>query len=134
MKTLVSVAAAAAIGLAGVAATATGASANGWNGGWNGPHSYWGHPHPHYGYAYQGGGGGDGGAIIAGALFGLAAGAIIADAMNQPPHPPAPYQQYAETYADHVAWCRATYTTYDQRGDSWTDFQGGIHQCIEPMR
>ena len=132
MKMLVSVAAAAAIGLAGVAAGATGASANGWNGGWNGPHPNWGHPHPHYGYAYQGGGS-DGGAIIAGALLGFAAGAIIANA-DQPP-PPAPYQQYAETYADHVAWCRQTYpATYDQQSDSWTDFEGGVHQCIEPLR
>ncbi len=127
MKTLVSVAVAGALGLAAVAASVTGASANGWNHGPynNGP--YWGHPHPHYAYAPAP----DGGAIVAGALFGLFAGAIVADAVNQPP---PSYPAYASSYEAHVAWCHQAYTSYDARSDTWIDFEGAPHQCIERMQ
>jgi hypothetical protein len=120
MKTLVSVAVAGALGLGAVAASATGASANGWNNG------YWGHPRPHYVYR---GAPDNGGAIVAGTLFGLFAGAIAADALNNPP-PPA-YPVYASSYEEHVAWCHQTYASYDPRTDTWVDFEGVAHQCIE---
>ncbi|HVZ13636.1 MAG TPA: BA14K family protein [Bauldia sp.] len=127
MKTLVSMAVAGAVGLTGVAASATGASANGWSQGpYPGP--YWGHPRPHYVYRT----GPDGGAIVAGTLFGLFAGAIAADALNQPP--PPPYPAYASAYDEHVDWCRKTYNSYDARTDTWVDFEGVAHQCIERVQ
>ncbi len=119
MKTLVSAAVAGALGLGAIAASATGASANDWN------HRYWGPPRPHYAYRPAP----DGGAIIAGTLFGLFAGAVAADAFNNPP--PPPYPVYASNYDEHVDWCRNTYASYDPRTDTWVDFEGVAHQCIE---
>jgi hypothetical protein len=139
MKTLTSIALAGAL----VAATASGASAGGWNGpgGWQrhgGPHHY---PRPQH-HVYQPAPD-NGGALFAGAILGLTFGMIASQAFQQPEpyyaepqfqedYPPQFEQDYAAVDMDHVEWCAATYRSYNRDSDTWIDFQGVVRQCVEP--
>ena len=122
MKKFASVALAGAIAVAAVAVTAGSASAGGWQ------HPY--HQHNYYApRPYD-----PGPAIVAGTIFGLALGAMAAP---QPyyydPYPPPPPAAYYPTYSsEHFNWCAGTYDTYNSATDTWTDFRGIAHRCIEP--
>lgn len=126
MRTLTSVALAGALAASAVAATATGASAGGWH---HGPYP------PTHNYYY----GPDAGAVAAGAIIGLAFGALASQAFAPapyyyypyPPAPPPVYPSYA--YGNpHTAWCAEQYSTYNPETDTWMDFQGVVHVCFGP--
>ena len=60
-------------------------------------------------------GGGDGGAVAAGAIIGLALGAIIASQATQ--------------YNRSVEWCVQRYRSYNPRTGTWVDYHGRVHHC-----
>lgn len=138
MKILVSLAVAGALAAGGIAATATGASAGQWNGNWNqhgpyhGPYNY----RPHQTYRS---GPDVGGALVAGAVLGLAFGALASHPYAEPvPAPdviylPPPHPNYAAVDA-HFAWCSKTYRSYNGERDSFIDFQGIERPCIDPYQ
>jgi hypothetical protein len=130
MNAFTSIALAGALAAAGVGATATGASADG-------RHHYY-RPYAHNSYN-------PGPAIVAGTVFGLAAGVIASQAFAAPayyppapvyyypPPPPPPMQYPAYASADpHIQWCAATYNSYNVQTDTWVDFQGVARRCIAP--
>jgi hypothetical protein len=128
MKSLTSIVLAGAVAMSAVAASTTGASA----GGWHGHHGQY-HPPMYQGYYY----GPDAGAVAAGAILGLAFGALAAEAFvpapyyAYPPAPPPVYPTYA--YGDpNTAWCAAQYSSYNPETNTWADFQGVIHVCFGP--
>jgi hypothetical protein len=59
--------------------------------------------------------GGNGGAVAAGAIIGLALGAIIAS--------------QASRYDRTVEWCMRRYRSYDPRTGTWVDYHGRIRYC-----
>lgn len=58
---------------------------------------------------------GDAGAAAAGAIFGLALGAIIAS--------------QATRYDRTVEWCMRRYRSYDPETGTWVDYKGRIRYC-----
>jgi hypothetical protein len=136
MKTITSIALASVL----VAATASGASAGGWDGpgGWK--HRGGHRPHPQYNDYHQAPDAG--GAIVAGAILGLTFGLLANQAFAEPepyyyqPEPiyePEPFQHAdAGAYLDHVEWCRANYRSYNEETDTFRDFQGVIRRCVAP--
>ena len=64
--------------------------------------------HHYYGH-------GDGGAVAAGAIMGLALGAIIASQAAQ--------------YNRSVDWCMRRYRSYDPASHTWVDYHGRLHYC-----
>ena len=122
MRTLTSVALAGAIAASAFAATATSAAAGG---GWYGHHGA-----PVYNHYYYGP---DAGAVAAGAIIGLAFGALAAQAFAPTPYyyayPPAPVYP---VYSPHVAWCSAQFDSYNPATNTWVDFYGVVHVCNGP--
>jgi BA14K-like protein len=143
MKTFTSIVVAGALAVGTVAATAGNASAD-WHpggsyhqhhdhfaGGGGGPNWGGGGGGPRWGGGYHGSGG-DGGALVAAGVFGLAAGLIASQALEPQPYytyPPAPV---AYDQDEHAAWCAGTYKSYDYRYDTWRDFEGVVHPCVGP--
>ena len=124
MKTLASIALAGALAATSVGATATGASAGSWGGGWQ----HHGAHHNTYYVAPDAGG-----ALVAGAILGLTLGMLAAPAFAEPPPPPLYYRSYAAIAdEEHFDWCAATYETYNGESDTWVDFRGVEHRCVEP--
>lgn len=66
-------------------------------------------------YRRHGHGGGDAGAVAAGAIFGLALGAIIASQASQ--------------YNHSVEWCMSRYRSYNPRTHTWIDYHGRVRYC-----
>jgi hypothetical protein len=129
MKKIVSFALAGTLAMSAIAVSASGASADG-------RHHYHRPPPPRSHYD-------PGAAIAAGAIFGLAAGALLNPypaypAYDPPPPPPPYYPAYSGgAYPDyalqaHIRWCLNTYDTYDARTDTWTDYRGVVRACEGP--
>jgi hypothetical protein len=126
MKKIWQVAAAGALAAAVLAPTIGTASAGG-GGDWRWKRHYHGH------------GWNPGPAILGGAVLGLTLGAL-ANPHYYPPPPPvyyAPYPSppYPAGYYDedpHIAWCSATYRSYNAETDTWVGYDGLIHRCVEP--
>lgn len=132
MKKFVSVALAGTLALSAIAISATTASADGRR-----------HRPPPPRPSYDAGA-----ALAAGAIFGLAAGALfnpypaypapVYPAYDPPPPPPPYYPAYSGgAYPDyalqaHIRWCMNTYDTYDVRTDTWTDYRGVVRACEGP--
>jgi tetrahydromethanopterin S-methyltransferase subunit F len=57
----------------------------------------------------------DGGAAAAGAIIGLALGAIIASQATQ--------------YNRSVEWCMQRYRSYNPRTGTWIDYKGRVRRC-----
>jgi hypothetical protein len=128
MNKSVSVALAGALALSAIAVSATGASAGNWPHHNNYPRYQTQHYRPAPSYD-------PGPAIIAGTFFGLALGALAQPYPAYPaypPPPPAPTYYYPAYGDPHFQWCAATYGNYDSRTDTWTDYRGVPHRCIEP--
>jgi len=103
----------------------------------------WGPPPGHW---HGGGGGGNWGA--AGAIVGLALGAVIASQPPPPPRyyappppPPYPYYPAQPVYAQpaypslsqaHVDWCAATYPNYQPASDTYLAANGVYYRCVGP--
>ncbi|ODT18252.1 MAG: hypothetical protein ABS35_24090 [Kaistia sp. SCN 65-12] len=110
--------------------------------GWGGRKDWrWNRGHGHRGYygGYRGGyrgyyggpryyyGGGDywGGAAAAG-IIGLAAGAMIANSMNQP-------RYYNGGYGgDYYSYCSSRYRSFNPRTGTYTGYDGYQHRCVMP--
>ncbi len=126
MQKFVSVALASTLALSAVALTASGASADGWR---HRPH----HPPYRQGPSYD-----PGPALAAGAIFGLALGAIAQPYPAYPVYPaydpPPPPRPYYPAYAGdaHFQWCTDNYKSYNGETDTWTDYRGVPHRCIGP--
>ncbi len=72
--------------------------------------------------------GGDGAAVAAGVLGGLALGAAIAGAASAPPPPPA----YAPVYgarADWIAYCSSKYRSFNPATGLYLGYDGQYHPC-----
>jgi hypothetical protein len=154
MRKLTSIVLAGAIAATAIAATATGASAGNWNGGnnWNGNGNWnnnWHGPYKHKPHiVYRNTSPDVGGALFAGALFGLAVGAIASQPDPYPyyvePAPqvtylPPPRPAYPPVYTqnlvasnDHYAWCKSNYRSYNAERDTFIDFQGIERPCVTP--
>jgi hypothetical protein len=72
---------------------------------------YRGRRHYHRGHR----GGSDAGAVAAGAIIGIAIGAIIASQAAQ--------------HNRSVEWCMRRYRSYNPRTGTWVDYSGRIHYC-----
>jgi hypothetical protein len=83
-----------------------------------------------------------GGAFDGGPTLGLMLGMALAD--SAPPAPvyyapppgvyyasPADYAHYV--HADHLAWCRAHYSSYDPQTDSFLAGDGMVYRCAGPF-
>jgi hypothetical protein len=131
MKILTSIVVAGALAATSIAATATGASADGWD------HQGWDHhrPYHHNSQVIYRSSPDAGGALFAGALLGLAFGAIASNSFAEPqPQPlelPPPHPNYAAA-DDHYAWCARTYRSYNGETDTFFDFQGIERRCVTP--
>jgi hypothetical protein len=115
------------------ALTATSASA----GNWNGPYPYHHRPHPGPTVVYRSAPD-NGGALVAGAVLGLAFGAIASQAFAAPPPPepvylPPPRPNLAAVDA-HIAWCSQKYRSYNAERDTFIDFQGIERLCVDPYQ
>jgi hypothetical protein len=64
---------------------------------------------------YRGHRGSDAGAVAAGAIMGLAIGAIIASQAAQ--------------HNRSVEWCMRRYRSYDPRTGTWIDYHGRVRYC-----
>ena len=135
MKILTSIVVAGALAATSIAATTAGANAGDWDhhDGWD----YHRHQHVIYRQAPDAGG-----ALFAGALLGLAFGAIASDAFAGPqpfaepqsfagPQLPPPHPNYAAV-DDHYTWCSRTYRSYNAETDTFFDFQGIERRCVTP--
>lgn len=92
--------------------------------------------HGHYGgRRYYGGRGyyrgGNGGAVAAGVLGGLAVGAMIGAAAAAPPPPPAGYYAPAPAYGggDWLAYCSSKYRSFDPASGTYLGYDGYRHPC-----
>lgn len=153
MNRFASAAVAAVFGVATIAASASGASAEwkgprggnwnqggNWNkggGDWNKGGKHWGKGHgykPHTTYNYYGGWGGSGAGFAAGAILGLTFGAL-ATAPRYPayyyPPAPRPYAYRAGVEA-HIEWCIATYRSYNPATNLYRGYDGHLHECRGP--
>jgi hypothetical protein len=125
MKTIWRLASAGVIAAALLAPTIGTAAAGG--GDWN-----WKHHH------HGGGGGWDaGGAILGGAVLGLTIGALANPYYGPPPpayyaYPPPPPPYPSDYTEDHIAWCSATYHSYNAETDTFIGFDGYAHRCVDP--
>jgi len=141
MKTFTSIAAAALAGATLLSASATGASAGGWDDG-DGWYRHRGYHQPHVVYRDRRD---DGGALVAGAFLGLALGALATEpqpvfvepepVLVEPepaPYLPPPHPNYTFAEDQHVAWCSQTYRSYNAERDTFFDFQGVERRCITP--
>lgn len=92
----------------------------GWRG--RGGH-YWGR-----GYGYRGGyyRGGNGGAVAAGVIGGLALGAVIAGAAAAPP---AAYYAPPPPPGDWYAYCASKYRSFDPASGTYLGYDGLRHPC-----
>jgi hypothetical protein len=82
------------------------------------------------GYGYRGYGyrGGNGGAVAAGVIGGLALGAVIAGAAAAPPPPVA----YAPGYGgggDWLAYCSSKYRSFNPATGLYLGYDGQYHPC-----
>ncbi len=153
MNRFVSVALAGSVALTAVGMSATGASAERWHQ-YDRPHFR--NDRPHYQAAPRSDAGP---ALVAGAILGLAVGAMMQPQPAYPAYrtypvypaypayrtypahrpyaaypayvpPPASYAAYAANR--HFQWCTATYETYNGETDTWIDYRGVPHRCISP--
>ncbi|MGD9921743.1 MAG: BA14K family protein [Pseudorhodoplanes sp.] len=83
------------------------------------------------GYGYRGYGyrGGNGGAVAAGVLGGLALGAVIAGAASAPPPPPVVYAPGYGARADWVAYCSSKYRSFNPATGLYLGYDGQYHPC-----
>lgn len=87
--------------------------------------------HGHYrgGRYYRGG---NGGAVAAGVLGGLAVGAMIGAAAAAPPPPPPGYYAPAPVYGsggDWLAYCSSKYRSFDPASGTYLGYDGYRHPC-----
>ena len=134
MRTLTSVALAGALAASAVAATATSAGAGEQR---HGPYppTYNTPTAPTTGYYY----GPDAGAVAAGAIIGLAFGALAAQAFAPTPYyyypyPPAPPPPFYPGYLRNRTRRGAPRNTrtYNPETNTWIDFHGVVHVCNGP--
>lgn len=82
------------------------------------------------GYGYRGGyyrRGGNGGAVAAGVLGGLALGAVIAGANAAPP--PVAYAPAYRGGADWIAYCSSKYRSFNPATGLYLGYDGQYHPC-----
>jgi hypothetical protein len=124
-----------ATAIAGTSLIAGASSANaGGPGYWNnGPYP---HHKPHVVYRHSD----PTGPLVAGAIFGLALGAIASDAFARPayvnPEPvylPPPTPNYAAANY-HFSWCSQQYRSYNAERDTFFDYQGIERPCVDPYQ
>lgn len=106
-------------------------------GGWHGGNRDWRrHGNRYYGNRYYGGRyyGGRGyyyndnnwGGAAAAGIIGLAAGAMIANSMNQP-------RYYNGGYGgDYYSYCSSRYRSFNPRTGTYTGYDGYQHRCVMP--
>jgi BA14K-like protein len=141
MKAIGTVAIAVLIAAASLTSSVAPADAGGnhWNNNkWN-HNNHWKRPYYVNRYYYSNGWN-PGAALATGAILGFAFGALATPNYNYAPpaygYPapaPAPYPEYyGPANAQHVSWCSRKYRSYNVRYNTWTGYDGLIHQCISP--
>jgi hypothetical protein len=83
------------------------------------------------GYGYRGYGyrGGNGGAVAAGVLGGLALGAVIAGAAAAPPPSPVAYAPAYGGGGDWLAYCSSKYRSFNPATGLYLGYDGQYHPC-----
>jgi hypothetical protein len=136
MKAIASVAIAAIIAATSLTTTIAPANAGSFQFGVhynNGGYYYGGHHrkrHHHHRRHHSG----VGGAVAAGAILGLALGAMGTPNYYYQPRPRGyyPYAVGHSANAQHVSWCHNRYKSYNARTNAWFGYDGYYHQCRSP--
>ena len=140
MKTIASVAIAAVIAATSLTTTIAPASAGSFKFGvhhYSGGHHHGSHHrNRHYRHRHNSG---PGAAIAAGAILGLAFGALSTPSYYYPPT--YPRQRYPAYYpyaagpgmnSQHVSFCYSRYKSYNANTNTWLGYDGYVHQCVSP--
>jgi hypothetical protein len=95
---------------------------------WRGRGGYYGRRYyggPRY-YGYRRG---NGAAVAAGVIGGLALGAAIAGAASAPPPPPVAYAPAYGGGADWIAYCSSKYRSFNPATGLYLGYDGQYHPC-----